>query len=148
MIADPVGDVRPGTADGLLHRDTRFLSSLRFEVNGRPPVILTGGTGEAFSGRPGPQARGRGRRSASGARAGRGPRFDSAGGPTPAGSSTRWRLELQTRCSDGGSIRLGRDRGRRDVIAGASRGTGRHRGPRLRRRGARSRVGSPSVAEA
>jgi glycogen debranching enzyme len=51
MIADPAGDVRPGTGDGLFHRDTRFLSGLRLEVDGRPPDLLASGTVDAFSAR-------------------------------------------------------------------------------------------------
>ncbi len=51
MIADPLGDVRPGTGDGLFYRDTRFLSGFRLEVNGRPPDLLAGGTVDAFSAR-------------------------------------------------------------------------------------------------
>lgn len=51
MIADSAGDVRPGTGDGLFHRDTRFLSGLRLEVDGRPPELLASGTVDAFSAR-------------------------------------------------------------------------------------------------
>jgi len=51
MIADPVGDVRPGTADGFFHRDTRFLSGLRLLVDGVPPDRLAGGPVDAFSAR-------------------------------------------------------------------------------------------------
>lgn len=51
MIADSVGDVRPGTGDGLFHRDTRFLSTFRLDVDGRPPALLTGRSVDAFSAR-------------------------------------------------------------------------------------------------
>lgn len=50
-ISDSIGDIRPGTTDGLYHRDTRFLSGLRLLVNGRPPERLAGGPVDAFSAR-------------------------------------------------------------------------------------------------
>ena len=51
MIADAVGDVRPGTGDGLFHHDTRFLSEFRLQVEGRRPELLSSGTVDAFSAR-------------------------------------------------------------------------------------------------
>lgn len=51
MIADPLGDVRSGTGDGLFHRDTRFLSTFRLEVDGRQPDLLAGRAVDAFSAR-------------------------------------------------------------------------------------------------
>ena len=51
VVSDPIGDIRPGTADGLYHRDTRFLSGFRLLVDGRPPDRLAGGQVDAFSAR-------------------------------------------------------------------------------------------------
>lgn len=51
VVSDPVGDIRPGTVDGLYHRDTRFLSGFRLRVNGLPPDRLAGMPVDAFSAR-------------------------------------------------------------------------------------------------
>lgn len=51
VISDAIGDVRPGTADGVYHRDTRFLSGFRLRVNGLPPDALGGGPIDPFSAR-------------------------------------------------------------------------------------------------
>lgn len=51
VVSDPIGDIRPGTADGLYHRDTRFLSGFRLLVDGRSPDRLAGGPVDAFSAR-------------------------------------------------------------------------------------------------
>ncbi len=51
VVSDPLGDIRPGTVDGLYYRDTRFLSAFRLLVDGHPPELLAGGTVDAFSAR-------------------------------------------------------------------------------------------------
>jgi glycogen debranching enzyme len=42
MVVDTFGDIgaSPGEADGLFHKDTRFLSQLELLVNGQPPLLL------------------------------------------------------------------------------------------------------------
>src|ERR1700719_2719795 len=43
MLSDGLGDIEPGTRHGLFEGDTRFLSCLRFTVNGLRPAELGGG---------------------------------------------------------------------------------------------------------
>ncbi|HTE85833.1 MAG TPA: glycogen debranching N-terminal domain-containing protein, partial [Dehalococcoidia bacterium] len=43
MLTDGLGDIEPGTRHGLFEGDTRFLSCLRFTLNGVRPAELGGG---------------------------------------------------------------------------------------------------------
>ncbi len=51
LISDLRGDVLPGGAHGLFHRDTRFLSRLELTVAGRKPEILAARTVDPYSAR-------------------------------------------------------------------------------------------------
>lgn len=51
LISDLRGDVLPGGAHGLFHRDTRFLSRLELTVDGRKPEILAARTVDPYSAR-------------------------------------------------------------------------------------------------
>ena len=51
LISDLRGDVIPGGAHGLFHRDTRFLSRLELTVDGRRPEILAARTVDPYSAR-------------------------------------------------------------------------------------------------
>lgn len=48
-ISDPCGDVLPEYPHGLFFRDTRFVSGLRLQLNGRPPELLEATSTEPFS---------------------------------------------------------------------------------------------------
>lgn len=51
LISDPRGDVLPGGAQGLFHRDTRFLSRLELLVDGQRPEVLAARAVDPYSAR-------------------------------------------------------------------------------------------------
>jgi glycogen debranching enzyme len=49
MLSDPRGDVQAGTAAGLFHEDTRYLSQFVLSVDGSPPALLSSGAVDYFA---------------------------------------------------------------------------------------------------
>ncbi|GGD80546.1 amylo-alpha-1,6-glucosidase [Paenibacillus nasutitermitis] len=48
LITDKLGDITPGSGNGLYTSDTRFLSSLDVHINGQKPILLSSSADENF----------------------------------------------------------------------------------------------------